>query len=435
MDTLTEKVKYFLNKHNLLANDVPILVGFSGGYDSMCLLDILTNLQLSVIAVHLNHNWRKEESDKEELNCRKYCETKQIEFYSEKLAPEIPKTETAAREARYEFFESCARKFKAKAVLTAHNANDNAETLIYRIAKGTGIRGLCGIAENRGIYYRPLLKISREEIVEYNNAHALKPNFDSSNKNTKYKRNLIRENIIPELMKINATVIDAINSLSEIAILESNIADEYLELLKEPFITKNFLSYSKNVQTKLIYKLFTDNQIEYDKSKILRAINFILENSTSKSGKRYSLGEDLWLFTNTESIELIKKTITSNEEIQINKEGDYKIFGKLFHLEVYNEKVKAFPKDSERIAYVDLSGIKELTIRHRRNGDIIMPLGCQGTQKLKKYLNGKKIPKHKRDELIFIAHDKEILWAPELGISEKIKVKETPTHKIWLSEE
>ena len=167
MKNISEKVRDFLESYNLIDSKFPILIAFSGGFDSMCLLDIVSKIRHNTIAIHLNHNWRADESDREEENCRQFCMERNIEFYSERLPSDVKKTETAAREARYKFFEKCAQKFNSKAVLTAHNANDNAETLIYRLAKGTGTKGLCGIAEKRGIFYRPLLDIKRTDIEKY----------------------------------------------------------------------------------------------------------------------------------------------------------------------------------------------------------------------------------------------------------------------------
>ena len=157
-------VEKFINKYNLTGT---FIVAFSGGYDSMCLLDVLSKITNNIVAVHLNHNWRGEESQKEEENCRKFAQSKNIKYYTETLPDNIEKTETSAREARYEFFKKCAKKFNSKVVFTAHNYDDNAETILYRIIKGTGTVGLQGILEQRDIFYRPLLKISREEIKKY----------------------------------------------------------------------------------------------------------------------------------------------------------------------------------------------------------------------------------------------------------------------------
>ena len=432
MEQITEKVKYFLEKYNLLDSEQPILIAFSGGYDSMCLLDVLVNLSLKPIAIHLNHNWRGDESRLEEEACRKFCESKGIQFYKKELSKDIPHTETVARDARYEFFENCAKRFNSKAVLTAHNANDNAETLIYRIAKGTGTTGLIGISEKRGIFYRPILNIKRNEIEKYCLEHNLTPNNDSSNRNTKYKRNHIRANILPELEKINSDAIDKINQLSEIAQLDNEIIEEYIKKLEKPYCTKNFINFSKAVQLRLVYNLFIENNLDYDNKKIQNVLDFILENSTSKSGKTKSLTKNLWIFVSENNIEIITKNIHSKEEITIDlsNNNEYKISDYVFKIEKFTEQKFKFPKDSEFKAIVDLSKYDSLTLRHRKDGDVISPLGCEGSQKLKKYLNEKKIPAHQKEEMVFIADKDEILWVAGFGISEKIKVITQPTHIV-----
>lgn len=430
MDNIENKAAYFLEKHNLL--DKPLLLAFSGGFDSMCLLDICHKLGLNITAIHLNHNWRGEESKKEEENCRNFCKDRGINFYAETLSSDIPKTETAAREARYEFFQKCADKFGSKVVLTAHNANDNAETVIYRIAKGTGVAGLSGICEVRDIYYRPLLNVKREDIENYCRENNLTPNSDSSNINTKYKRNLIRQTILPELEKINKNAVDTINSLSKIAEMDNEIIELYLKSLDEPYLTKNFTTYPISVKSRLCYNLFIENKLDYDREKISRAINFIEENKNSKSGKTLSLSADLQLFTSEKKIEIIKISTKNETEIKISKCGIYDFEDKIFIIEEFKEKITNFPNDSELTAYVDLKGIQELSIRHRKDGDTIKPLGCNGSQKLKKYLNEKKIPQHQKDKLLLLASKNEILWVPSLGLSDRIKVVTTPTHVLKL---
>ena len=157
MDNITAKIKSYLAEHNLL--NKKIIVAFSGGYDSMCLLDVLNKLGVKLAAAHLNHNWRGKESLADAKLCEKFCKDNNIEFYSETLSDDVEKTETAARKARYEFLERTAAKLKAQCVFTAHNADDNAETVLYRIIKGSGTYGLEGIKEHRGIFYRPMLDI------------------------------------------------------------------------------------------------------------------------------------------------------------------------------------------------------------------------------------------------------------------------------------
>ena len=169
---MLERIKSFLLKYNL--QDKTIIVGFSGGYDSMCLLDALYHIKqqenfydLNIIAAHFNHNWRGEESLREQEVCRLFAASKGFDFFTKTAPVGLKKSENEARIARYDFFEEALENYDADAVFTAHNKDDNAETVLYRVIKGTGLVGLKAISENRGAFYRPLLKISRAEIMDY----------------------------------------------------------------------------------------------------------------------------------------------------------------------------------------------------------------------------------------------------------------------------
>lgn len=439
MQNICAKIKSFLKKYNLDNKDLIYLVGFSGGYDSMCLLSALKKAtpKNKIIALHLNHKWRGEESDREELNCKEFCKSIGTDFYTENLPINIPHTETAARDARYKFFENCAKKFQSNIVFTAHNANDNAETLIYRICKGTGVSGLQGIAEKRDIFYRPLLSVKRESIEKYCAENKLSPNSDSSNKDKKYKRNYIRAEILPMLKNVSPYVTDMINSLSEIARDETQIVEEYMEYIYEKIKkdgeiqTQKFIKLTPAVQNRLIYNMFLHNNLEYDRKKISNIIDFINENSNSKSGKTCSLNDNLWLFTSNKIIKIITKNSATMPYFHITKEGKYISDSYTFEIEKFEKNVRKFPKDSDGIAYVDLSKYEfDFELRTRNDGDIIRPYGTKGSQKLKKYLNAKKIPNHEKENLMFLAQHNEILWAVNLGINDKIKVVKNPTHRL-----
>lgn len=437
MDDIQKKIKSFLGKYELDKPELVYLVAFSGGYDSMCLLHALKNVtEKKIIAIHLNHNWRGAESDNEEKNCKKFCDLIGVEFYSETLGDDIAHTETAAREARYLFFENCAKKFNSNIIFTAHNKNDNAETLIYRISKGTGIAGLQGIAEHREIYYRPLIEVCRHDIENYCIKNNLSPNNDSSNSDTKYKRNFIRAKILPELAKgVNRNIVDTLNSLSEVAKEETQIVEEYLTFIggqiseNGKFITKKFLAQNPAVQKRLIYNIFINYNLEYDREKILKIWEFIKENSYSKSGKTCSLTTNLWIFVSDKYIEVISKKMEELPQFQITKEGVFKLNDYILEVEKFSGKVEKFPPDCEGVIYANLPEFP-FELRTRKDGDTIYPLGSSGSQKLKKYLNSKKIPNHEKDNLLFLAKDSEILWAIGLGVSEKIKVIDKPTHRL-----
>lgn len=442
MNKIHHTIELFLKKYQLDKPEKVYLCAFSGGYDSMCLLNSLKIVapQNKIIAIHLNHNWRGEESDLEEQNCKDFCNRIRVEFYCEKLPSTVPHTETAARDARYNFFEKCKEKFESEIIFTAHNQNDNAETLIYRICKGTGIPGLCGIAEKRGFYYRPLLHTKREEIEKYCKDFNLNPNNDSSNTDTTYKRNFIRAEILPKLQKINPNSTVMINSLSEAAKEDCEIVEEYLNLIlnkisiKNKLKTQDFLQLSTPVQKRIVYNIFIQNNLDYDSKKITNILEKIKENSTSKSGKTCSLTTNLWIFVNYDFIEIIRKKSQNFSKILINKTGNFEQNGTVFSVEKCTEKPEIFPKENANIAYVNLENFDfNFELRPRQEGDIITPFGMNGTQKIKKYLNSKKIPKHEKENLLFFAKKNEILWAINVGLSNKVKVTTKPTHKLTIT--
>lgn len=443
-------VENFLKKHELTDTQSTLLIGFSGGYDSLCLLDILWELskthKFNLVAMHLNHNWRGEESLQDEMNCKNYCKERKIEFISENINEDVPHNENAAREARYDFFVNTAKKYKNAVIMTAHTSTDNAETIIYRIIKGTGVKGLQGILPKRMIgsvpVYRPLLTLSRTQIEDYCNCKGLKPNCDSSNLDLSFKRNFIRHKVMPLFKEINFSAEVAINSLSELAISQSNIVEEYLKIiLKDVYqdgklISQNFKNLSLDLKRKIIYEACLKYNLDYDRKKVTNILEFINEYIDSKSGSRYSLTNNLWLFVNEKNIYLIDKVKAekTQDEIQISKKGEWKFLGKTFLIkEFVKDGQFNFPKETEYIAYVDLSNIKgDLTIRTRKEGDIISPFGMQGKMKLKKFFNSKGISLHKRDEIILLCQKEEVLWAAGVGLSNKLRVVKEPTHVLEL---
>lgn len=445
-------VENFLKDYDLINPDNTFLVAFSGGCDSLCLLDILNKLaqkySYKLVALHLNHNWRGRESEKEADFCKTFCEQNSIEFVSEILEKTVQKTEDAARIARYDFFKRVSKKYKNPNLFTGHTLTDNAETVIYRIAKGTGIRGLQGILpcvslENLPVY-RPILELSREDTVNYCKEHDLSANQDSSNSDVKYKRNFIRHKISPLFNEINPKSQLAINSLAKLAISENSIVEEYIDTLKkeifeeEKIITSNFAKLSCNLQKHIIYNIFVNNGLDYDSKKIENALSFILDNSKSKSGKTFSVTKDLWLFASSKYAYFLNKLKNIDRDflVEIKGEGVYKINDEAdFVLEISNIVLQKYPKETEQIAYVEMSNIdtKNLTLRYRNDGDYIVPFGMSGSMKLKKYFNSKKIPNHKKDEILLLCTKNEVLWAIGVGLSDKLRVVNSPTHVLKLA--
>ena len=446
---IIDEVSKFLKKYQL--EDKTIIVGFSGGFDSMCLLDVLSKLhnteefkELNIIAAHFNHNWRGAEALKEQEICKLFASSKGFEFYTKTGAVPLKKSENEARLARYEFFEDAYEYYDADAVFTAHNRDDNAETVLYRVIKGTGLVGLKGISEKRDYFYRPILNISRTEILKYCEENNLIPNFDSSNDDIQFKRNFLRLNVIPILEKINTNVKDSLCNLAKVARSEDLIIEEYLEILRkniydgEKLVSVEYAKLSKPVKFRILHEFVQKLDLDYDYKKINEIYEFIENNITQKNGSTLSLATSLWLYVDNKIIETIPpkvKKFSENINVVIDDLGEYYIGDKKLTIKKYEEKeLFIFPEATSNFVYVDLSKIKmPLTIRTRQDGDMISPFGMSGSMKLKKYLNSKCIPRHNRDNLLLLTDKKEILWVIGVGISNKIGVVDTPTHVIEIN--
>lgn len=441
---MINRVTDFLKKYAL--QDKTIIVGFSGGYDSMCLLDILSKIKqspefmnMNVIAAHFNHNWRGEESYKEQEVCKLFAAAKGFEFVTKTAPKTLKKTENDARIARYEFFDEVYDEYDADAVLTAHNRDDNAETVLYRVIKGTGIIGLKGIAEKRAYFYRPLLSTYRTEIMQYCNKNNLCPNDDSSNSNTNYKRNYLRLNVLPSLEKINPEVKEALNTLAQNAASDNEIIEEYISAIRpkvfneETIRSQEYRKLSKPVKSRFLYEFIQTLNIDPDSKRIREIFDFIEQNITQKNGSTMSLATALWLYADEKIIETIPRKKTEDLTsllVSIDGEGEYQIGNRIFVVKVFDRAEDfLFPISTANSAFVDLSGVEfPLEIRTRRDGDIITPFGMDGSMKLKKYFNSRGVSRHIRDNVPLLCKDGEVLWAMGVGLSSKIGVTERPTH-------
>ncbi len=419
---IVESVKKYLKDYKV---ENKIICAISGGCDSVVMTHILSKLGLEVVAIHLNHNWRGEESLRDENFSREFAKSLGIEFYSEKLSFDVKKTETDAREARYLFFKSCAKKFNSKYVFLAHNKNDNAETLLYRVIKGTGLKGLCSIPKHRDIFYRPLLDITREEIEAYAKENNLKYVNDSSNDSIKYKRNFIRKEILPLVKKINPDVICALNNLSQVANMQYEIVSNGLNKAKEDIffndkiILEKYLSLSEPLKYEIIND-FIGADLKYrDFKRIKSYVDFIEKNKTSASKK--SICKNLFLEISNGFIFKSHLQDKNMLEIQISQEGEYAFGDKT----VVIKKLNSMPdfKNLKNILCANLDFKKPITLRTRRKGDIFSPFGIkQGKMKLKDYLINKKILRQTRDNLLLLTHDSEVLCILGVQISQKVAV-------------
>ena len=283
-------VKNFLEKYNI--NNKKVIVGFSAGPDSVAMAFLLSKLaleyNLELVLAYFNHNWRPKEALIEKQFSEEFASKINAKFYSETAPKNSNKSEEIARELRYAFFESAMQKYDCDTVFLAHNKNDNIETLIYRIIKGTGIRGLCSIPEVRDNYYRPLLGVTKDEILNYLNLNNLEYKIDSSNEDIKYKRNLIRKEILPLFEKINPSYLNNIENLIKNSILTRQILDcELDKFKKEVFVESGFdreiyLSKKESLRYEFLNDFIGDNLKCRNFKNIKKIDDFIFNNKSSQ---------------------------------------------------------------------------------------------------------------------------------------------------------
>ena len=285
---LQDKVLKTIQKYNLIQNRDSIVIGVSGGPDSMTLLNVLINLKqklgISKIVVATVNHMIREEAEEETKFVENFCESHGIDFYLKKVdVQEEAKskkisTELAGRNARYDFFEEVLKKTGSNKIATAHNSNDNAETVLMNLLRGSGVSGLKGIEKIRdGKFIRPIIECKRSEIEQYCLENKLNPRYDKTNNENTYTRNKIRNMLIPYIEEnFNPNIVDSLNRLSTIATKE----DEYIHKIVENSF-KNIVITADMGKKEIILDLKKFNELdEVIKSRlILYTISEILGTS------------------------------------------------------------------------------------------------------------------------------------------------------------
>ena len=286
---MEEKILETIIKYNLIENKDKIVIGVSGGPDSITLLDALLKIKrkekikFEIVVCHGNHLIR-EDAIEDENYVINYCKRNNIEYFVKRVkVKEVSKkekigTEEAGRKVRYEFFNEILEKTNSNKIATAHNKNDNVETVLMNIIRGSGTSGLKGIEAKKGNLIRPLIEIERKEIEEYCNQNKLNPRIDRTNFENTYTRNKIRNMLIPYIKEnFNPNILESINRLSELskeedAYLENKTKEEYEEILIENSLNSIILDLKKfNLLEKVIKKrlvLYTIKELFGTKSGI-----------------------------------------------------------------------------------------------------------------------------------------------------------------------
>ncbi len=455
MAGLIEDVRKTIYKNNMIANGDKIVVGVSGGPDSLCLLHVLMELcgeyGCSLYAAHLNHKFRGEAADADAEFVREICREWGIPAFIE--AFDVPayieetglSPEEAGREIRYRLFGRVCEEVGGNKIAVAHNLNDHIETILMRFMRGSGIDGLKGIEAVRGNIIRPLLEVDRLRIEEYCAENRLNPRIDKTNLESVYHRNKIRLELIPFIEKnFNPNIKMALSRFSGLIKDENDFleieAKEKLRGTAEFFDDRVIIYIPKftSLHTALKRRI-----IRLCLEKIANTLNGfdfkhferVLELTEKSTGAAIMLPHKLKAFVSYDKLVLAKDIVKADKKCYYKLKYDYDN-----SVDTANGCITIKRKKAEEIGelrgqkdmiYIDPSRIKEgLVLRYREPGDMFAPIGMKGAKKLKEYLIDEKVPREKRDGLELIADGNEIVWIVGGRLSEKYKITDKTSDAV-----
>lgn len=444
---IEKKIEDTIDKYDMLKNVNSLILGVSGGADSMALLKFFEKFSkkwgLVIIAAHVNHCLRGKESDRDENFVREYCKKNDIKLEVlrvdvNKIAIELKKgVEESARELRYNFFYELSAKYNGK-IATAHTLSDSVETMLINLARGTGAAGLCGISAKRDNIIRPLITLKRAETQRYCEENEIFYVTDSTNLNREYTRNKVRLDVVPLLKQLNPEF----ESVAERTMFFLKSDNEYLNNIAKKFLIESCISKGVYDLTSVkceplpilsrfvrlaVFDLLKSNVTARHIEMILNLIKcdsgavILPHNIKVGVNKRLLCVEKV-----EEKLKLPRKefaipfkvgtVLTENKEKFIIKVLSKSEFDNLRKMQSF------YAMDFDKI---DM----QANFRTRKAGDKFCQVGRGVTKSVKKLFNELKIPQNERDNMLILADKKEVLWINKIGISESAKVTKT-TKKV-----
>lgn len=430
----------FLNQNQLFNKQNRLLVAVSGGVDSIVLMHLLYRLDFSFGVAHCNFGLRGDQSDGDEQFVRQLADKMGVEVYVKHFdttnyaeAQKIS-TQMAARDLRYTWFEELMKTHVYDFLVTAHHKNDVIETVIFNLSKGTGIEGLHGILPKNGHIVRPLLFAEKENIKAYAEAYEIKWREDVSNASNKYARNLIRNQVIPLLKKVNPSVEDGINrTVGKVSLVERAFFDD-LETLKQKltserdgmlYIQWRKLQEDQNAFVKLFYML-KPYGFHFDH---VRQLFDNLENNTESGKKLFS--STYTLFTDRDRLIITPTETVEEEEEKLIQEIEPIVSFQTQSLSMNLLKKEDYQLERQAsIAVLDADKVKfPLILRRWKAGDKFKPLGLKGSKKVSDFLKDEKLPSPFKPKVLVLESEGKIIWVVGQRVDDRFKMTEK-TQKI-----
>jgi tRNA(Ile)-lysidine synthase len=407
----------FIRQQHLFTPSARVLVAVSGGADSVALLYALVALRYHCVVAHCNFHLRGEESDRDELFVKELAEKLSLPYYKtdfdtrQYASTKGVSIEMAARELRYEWFESLRRELSLDVVAVAHHADDVVETFFMNIVRGTGIHGLTGIKPTQETVVRPMLGVCRADVLAYLMEKGLEHITDSSNLDQVYTRNKFRHTLIPLMQELNPslrqTILNEIERFNEVEILYK----ERLEELNLLLVEKSADGFSINI--KLLLQQQAMASVLYE---LLSPVGFssqqiplIIDLLSEPSGKQIFSGTHRVLKDRDKLIVSIKEQLEQGEfKIEGNEQAIETPLKMVF--QVFLKKEVELKKD-KNYAYFDADLLQfPLTLRHWRDGDSFIPFGMTGSKKISDYFIDCKYSLLQKEQAYLLLSGDKISW-------------------------
>lgn len=448
---LLEQVKRTIDQYHLLEKGDRLIIGVSGGMDSMVLFHVLNTfrktLNLFLVVAHVNHSLRPEESEREARLVQEEAERLDCPFeYGQFNVKEFQKTsglslQDAARKIRFQFFQTLLEKYEAHKIALGHHADDQVETVLLNLFRGSGLKGLKGMLPLReGRVIRPLLEVWRDEIEAFAVRHRIPYLLDSSNLQKEYLRNKIRLDLIPLIEKEYSPNFKAmVNKISKILREEDDCLEKEMEKVYQRIVREKkdvlslkaseYRSLHSSIRRRLLRKMIGSwvgngwaRGKGWSMDSLIKKLNHPFDNFI------WELPQGIYLEKSYDTLMLKRGQVKSVSPFEVELTTPGRTFIKEIGHEFLVEELEKGAQVKELnvspgVAFFDSRSLTfPLKVRNFRPGDRFQPLGVKGTQKLKEFFIDHKIPRFERMKIPLLVSGEMIAWVVGYRISEKVKV-------------